>query len=193
MAGLSMSRVQGAQGGGAPGGGPGGGGGGKTWGVQDFKEDAFDTTYVHNPNDVPMRVCDLCKGTDADASELAAAAWDPKSIAEQVCSNIDDNGHWLRLPLTVAKGRTGVWVHWACAYYSPLVSLPEKNAILFCQNVLRSTMYYSTIPSPTANSFGLGPPGRVVKVVQRHQRDLPRPPPGLQRVRQERGYNRVHL
>eukprot|EP00620_Florenciella_sp_RCC1587_P006254 CAMPEP_0182584796 /NCGR_PEP_ID=MMETSP1324-20130603/58738_1 /TAXON_ID=236786 /ORGANISM="Florenciella sp., Strain RCC1587" /LENGTH=32 /DNA_ID= /DNA_START= /DNA_END= /DNA_ORIENTATION= len=32
-----MSRVQGAQGGGAPGGGPGGGGGGKTWGVQDFK------------------------------------------------------------------------------------------------------------------------------------------------------------
>ena len=148
MAGLSMSRVQGAQGGGAPGGGPGGGsmsGGGKTWGMQDFKEDTFDTAYVHNPNDVPMRVCDFCKGTDADASELAAAAWDPKSIAEQVCSNIDDNGHWLRLPLTVAKGRTGVWVHWACAYYSPLVSLVNiantsfgpsqySSAILFCRN-----------------------------------------------------------
>ena len=37
-------------------------------------------------------------------------------------------GHWLRRPLQLARGRAGVWLHWTCALYSPQVAHVGEDA-----------------------------------------------------------------
>ena len=77
---------------------------------------------------VDLRVCALCGGDDGAMGGLLAEAWDGKTLGDDTCRDFDGQGHWMRAPLQMSKGRAGVWLHWPCALYSPQVAIESAGA-----------------------------------------------------------------